>query len=342
MSPWIASARWDLLWLHAPAFLPLLLVCLVPGWREAGAEPGPWMWLLLVIGVDVAHVYATLWLTYLAVPAGCLLAGMLLHRASPPAFWRALAYLAVLHFVRQQVGLVRLYARKCSERSRLDDAIDRAAVYAAALYPLLWWPCHPRRFAWFLPGDFVRLPENLWMGGAVLWALALGAFGLRQLRRFNPGKALVVYGTAAAWWGGIVAFDSDTAFTATNVVAHGIPYMALVWLYGNRKWTAGWRAAAHRTRGLAVFAGLLLALAFLEEGAWDALVWREHGMLFGRWGLPRLGEAGLSLAAALLAVPQTTHYLLDALIWRFDERANPGLARLLLRQPSGARASASV
>jgi len=29
---------------------------------------------------------------------------------------------------------------------------------------------------------------------------------------------------------------------------------------------------------VSAFVGLALLLAYLEEGAWDALVWREHGL----------------------------------------------------------------
>ena len=35
-------------------------------------------------------------------------------------------------------------------------------------------------------------------------------------------------GTALAWGGGIVWGRSDLAFTLSNVVAHGLPYVALV------------------------------------------------------------------------------------------------------------------
>ena len=38
-----------------------------------------------------------------------------------------------------------------------------------------------------------------------------------------------------AWGVGIVGSDSDLAFTALNVLAHGIPYLALVWLHGRTR-----------------------------------------------------------------------------------------------------------
>ena len=85
-------------------------------------------------------------LTVLGWKLGLL--GALLHTSSSQLFWRVLAYLAVFHFVRQQVGWVALYQRKEPTLSSFDLHLDRSAVYAATLWPLLWWHGHlPRAFA---------------------------------------------------------------------------------------------------------------------------------------------------------------------------------------------------
>jgi hypothetical protein len=65
-------------------------------------------------------------------------------------------------------------------------------------------------------------------------------------------------------------------------------------------------------------------LAYLEEGAWDLLVWHEHASLFGDWQLPALPKELLAVVVPLLILPQATHYVLDAWIWKFDG-SNPGL-----------------
>jgi hypothetical protein len=75
-------------------------------------------------------------------------------------------------------------------------------------------------------------------------------------------------------------------------------------------------------------------LAWVEEGAWDFLVWREHAAAF--FGLsalpdPGLGAAALALAVPFLALPQSTHYVLDAWIWRMDG-SNPGLREMLVAE----------
>jgi hypothetical protein len=115
----------------------------------------------------------------------------------------------------------------------------------------------------------------------------------------------------------------------TNVVAHGVPYMALVWLYGRRKWAAeeSWRRWIHRPVAAGAFVGLLLALAYIEEGLWDLLVWHEHAAVFGGPGFA-MPEMALNVLVPLLTVPQATHYVLDAWLWRFDG-SNPGLREYL-------------
>ncbi|MEO0336153.1 MAG: hypothetical protein AAF202_07155, partial [Pseudomonadota bacterium] len=73
------------------------------------------------------------------------------------------------------------------------------------------------------------------------------------------------------------------------------------------------------------FYGLLLGLAYVEEGFWDAFVWREHETVFPAFqSLPFLTDEVLkSAAVALLILPQLTHYILDGFIWRVRELEIP-------------------
>jgi hypothetical protein len=77
-----------------------------------------------------------------------------------------------------------------------------------------------------------------------------------------------------------------------------------------------------------VFVGVTVLLAYVEEGAWDLLVWREHTSLFGGWRLPTLPDEVLAVIVPALILPQATHYVLDAWIWKFDG-SNPGLREFL-------------
>ncbi|WP_437599294.1 hypothetical protein [Sorangium sp. So ce590] len=339
----------DLAVFGGSAAVALALAALSSG----GALP-TWGFLLFVVGVDVAHVHTTLFRTYLdpeelrrhpalyaAVPLACYAAGVALHLASELTFWRALAYAAVIHFVRQQVGWVAIYRALAGERSRVDRFLDDALIYAATGWPLLYWHAHPpRAFRWFVDGDFVsspRLAAAVGPLGAVYAALAV-AYVARAIQRacvarapLNLGKHVVVATTAATWYVGIVATDSDFQFTVTNVIVHGVPYMALVFAYARERAREAPRSLLARlvAGGLLAFLGFALALAFAEEMLWDRLVWHDQPELFGgAVDEPLLGPRARALLVPLLALPQATHYLLDAVVWR-RRHTRPAQARAL-------------
>ena len=146
---------------------------------------------------------------------------------------------------------------------------------------------------------------------------------------------LVLLTTGLTWYVGIVAYNSDFSFTVTNVISHGIPYFALVWVYCHRKWAEAkeesWLHLISRPSWIGAFVALLLVFAFFEEAIWDVLVWGQHTLIFGlrhHSGFIK-DSASLSLIIPLLAVPQATHYVLDAFIWKLNS-SNPDLKVYLL------------
>jgi hypothetical protein len=338
--PWIWSPALDLAVFALPAFAACALAALVRG-REAGALP-EWGWLFFVLGVDVAHVWSTIFRTYLdpaelarrparyvGVPLGCWAVGALLHARSPALFWRVLAYAAVLHFVRQQLGWAAVYRARARTTGWADRLVDGLALYAATCVPIfLWHVSLPRPFSWFLPGDFVDLGRLASFAPAAkgAFAFALVAFAVWHAYRvargapIAAGKIALVASTAFGWYVGVVLAPDDLTFTLMNVLPHGVPYVALLWAYAKAGRRRSPRTPAARVAGygFGAFAGALLLLAFVEEMAWDRLVWHERPWLFGL--LPEIELGGLAhLVVPLLALPQATHYALDALLWRRGE-----------------------
>jgi hypothetical protein len=420
---WLSSARWDIAFIILPAYLTSVLCVLFRSQFESMQILPLWVWVSLVLLVDVAHVYATLFRTYLhkdafernrtfllALPAACWIAGSLLYSLNDLFFWRVLAYLAVFHFIRQQFGFVVLYSRKDPPRQRSFRWLDCACVYIATIYPMLFWHTHmPRNFSWFVAGDFVESVPALveFLAGILYGAIAVAYIGKEvalwnQTKYFNLPRNLLIVGTALSWWTGIVWLNSDMAFTLTNVVSHGIPYMALVWLYHHRDQSAvpGNRGSigpscqqtmtvdrdtdsglgmeiqtptnqddpdselphSHRSpqdaggssqqnvggasyrspqanrspsrllstistvalSHVLLFLVFLVVLAYLEEGLWDGLIWREHLTFFQPFAfLPPLNDSALlALIVPFLALPQSTHYVLDGFIWRVKDQKN--------------------
>ena len=359
--PWLASARFDLLWIVGPAFWITALVLFFADHAQAFSETPEWLWAVLVMGVDVSHVYSTLYRTYfdraeiearprlyLLTPVALLFVGWAIYAIGDAAlFWRVLAYAAVFHFVRQQYGFFMLYSRGERDKPLWSRRIDLALIYLATIYPLVYWHTHSKRITWFAEGDFFHLPLP-WLATmtGVVYALLAIVYVLKELtawrreRFLNLPKQLLLAGTALSWWVGIITFDNDLAFTALNVVAHGVPYMALVWVYGHNQQKMGlatwyWQGVGRlfSLRWLPVFSGLLLLVAYVEEGLWDGFVWREHVVLFAPFQvLLPANDAWLLVLVPLLTLPQATHYFLDAYIWKMKTPDTPW-AKILLHRP---------
>jgi hypothetical protein len=340
--PWLIDARKESLLILAPALVPVLLVILFQDYFLNSEVSTAW-WVLLVLGIDVSHVYSTLFRLYwdkptfiqhrrllIVIPLVAFALGFSLHYYDSFVFWRTLAYVAVFHFVRQQYGFMRLYSRKES-RNQLHRFIDSLSIYNATLYPLLFWHVHATdKLGWFVKGDFIRLRIESWfplITAAYLTIMVI--YILKEswyLRRgFNIPKNLIIAGTYSSWYVGIVLFQGDLIFTLLNVVAHGIPYMGLIWIYGEKK---GTKDFSFTWKGVIVFSTVLLLLAYLEEFFWDGFVWNDHPEIFSTFIQLNVIQSPmiLSVVVALLVLPQITHYVLDGFIWRFSKDGPSGLS----------------
>jgi hypothetical protein len=324
---WLFSSRIDLAVFGGSALFSFLLLAIGARLGLLDSDAPEWAWVAGVLLVDVAHVWSTIFRTYLdgselrtrpvlytVVPIAAYVLGFALYDTSSILFWRCLAYLAIFHFVRQQYGWVALYRKKAGETS--GRAIDVAAIYAATLYPLLWWHAHlPRKFSWFIANDFpFRVSNAVAAVAAPVYVAILMLYAARTIRlRFpNPGKDVVVVTTALCWYVGIVALNSDFAFTVTNVFIHGIPYLALVYLHQRERGDRSSISGRLLRFGFPAMVLILWVIAFAEEALWDASLWHDRAWLFGSWSLASV-ERWL---VPLLAVPQVPHYVLDGFIWK--------------------------
>jgi hypothetical protein len=330
---WLFSRNLDLTVFLGSAILSLLLVAI--GWQLGiiNEESPDWTWVSAVLLIDVAHVWSTsfrvyfdkqelkrrIWL-YTLVPIFGYALGVALYSEGELTFWRALAIVAVFHFVRQQYGWVNLYRRKLGETANWTWWIDTAAIYLASIYPLAFWMTRlPRNFEWFVKDDFFSIPAFVETVLFPLYVLALIAYFGKSIYLYlttgflNIGKDIVVATTAICWYVGIVVFNSDYAFTVTNVIIHGVPYFGLIYVYTRfRRETNGrvYRAMSHNWL---IFLATLWAIAYVEELFWHRGVWHERQWLFGGDWDWRTAKMYL---VPLLAVPQLTHYVLDGFIWK--------------------------
>ena len=303
-------------------------------------------WVILILLIDVAHVYSTLYRTYFdpqsfdkqrflltAIPFIGFIVAALAYSISSQLFWRLLAYTAVFHFIRQQYGFMRVYSRK-EKSTHFAKLVDKIIIYFATLYPILYWHLNgPRNFNWFVAHDFVYLQSDTVLSIAtILYFVIVVTYIIKEIiawtkeKFINIPKLAIITGTLLSWYFGIVYFNGDMAFTLLNVVSHGIPYMALVWIYGQKNYTKPGKGnrflqIVFSRYGIVLFLGFIFLFAFIEEGLWDMAVWQEHKTIFGTTRLPSisLNEKLLAFIVPLLALPQITHYILDGFIWRIRQ-----------------------
>jgi hypothetical protein len=347
----LRSPAWDFGWFVLPGILAILagLVIGLRGDASAARQDTDLpLWIAGVLLVDVAHVWASLYRTYLDpearrlhrkrliwIPLLCGWVSFLLHLESPLLLWSALAYVAIFHFIKQHIGFALLYVRAGGE-ARIDRKLATWAIWAGTLGPVIWWHANlPTAFAWFMDGDLVTgLPRSLGTVALLAQVPVWVAFVVRRVTLAtrgapNPMLVLLVLVPAASWHLGIVVFNDDRVFTITNVFLHGIPYLALVWIAGGAtlirdRWPG--RRPPVLPLCLAAYYGVVAVLATTEELLWDRFVWHDRPELFGASDVDLAAHPILLAAAvALLTVPQATHYILDRYIWRAGPD-NPRLA----------------
>jgi hypothetical protein len=344
--PWIGKPFVDILFILLPPFVSLLIIVLFPSLFQDSKGIPDASWVILILLIDVAHVYSTLYRTYFdpqsfskqrflltAIPFIGFVIGVIAYSLSSEFFWRILAYTAVFHFIRQQYGFMRVYSRK-EKPHRLSRLIDKIVIYYATLYPILYWHLRgPRNFNWFVDNDFVFVESQLLLSIATLvYFMVAGIYGIKEIatwiisKHVNIPKFAIITGTLLSWYFGIVYYNGDMAFTLLNVVSHGIPYMALIWIYGQKNYAK--QANGNRflrlvfsRYGIVLFLGVIFLFAFIEEGLWDIAVWQEHKTIFRANILPSLKVDNRTLAflVPLLALPQITHYILDGFIWKIKK-----------------------
>jgi hypothetical protein len=350
--PWLVSPRFDLAMVGLPA-LGTALVALAP---NATGYPPLWAFLLLVVAVDVAHVWSTLYLSYLdreafarrrllfllPIPVAVLVSWRL-HLYSPELFWTLLAYFAIHHFAAQQLGFIALYRTLAGDRDPLDRRLDWWTLWVGALGPVVWWHASPDRdFDWFGNGEVFLVtldpavkPDilavmvvvgGLWVGRQV-WLARRG--------RLNPGKVAWMTAVWLSWAIGVGMAGHPLVSLAAINLLHGGPFLALVWRRCNHRWQGRTSGAASpvlawlsQKRAVLAFYALVLCLGAIESGIWDWTTWGVYLQpLFG-WETLTLRPPLEALLVGVLATPQIVHYYLDRWLWKLDG-SNPDLNAML-------------
>lgn len=349
-SPWLISARQDLLWLHGsvvPALALLLLFKGLPVLTDARyTVDHPALWLLLAWGVffDGTHVIGTYARTYLAPPqdrdcrAAAPGASSLLWVASGPAIalldgwllpqhpsllgqsgglfqhFLLLAYLwAYYHLLRQHYGFLVLYQRRLDRP--IGVRVDVALLWLAGLHPYLRYALSPAYLASGLPQPLpvAVLPtlRVLLDAAMALSLLLLLPHYLRRLRQQPVGPRELFLLIVAVFHSLVFALlDHLLLITAVLTLFHNLQYHRIVWQYEQGRGRTP-LASLGRYLGLGCLFGLLwYGPRILGVALIPPSLWRNVLLGLG-WGIA------------------FHHYAVDARIWRV--RRTPSLAATLDR-----------
>ncbi len=341
---WIKSPAFDLSWFIAPMAIPPLIVFFLPEHftHQQKTEIFPWSWILIVLSIDVAHVYTTVYKTYfkpsaykvhklklLAVPFLVWVVGVLVYSVSSKLFWSLLAYFAVFHFIRQQYGFFRLYSKR-ETLHKWRKWVLSITIYAVTVIPILIWHVRGQQnFNWMTAGDFwyINLPKTEpFLNGLMLIILALYLLVEWKEKRdsgyLNIPRILLTLATCFSYYVSIVLTNNDFIFSLVNVVGHGIPYLALVHYSEKKELNENSPTLLKIVLskwGWILFYTIVFAFAYFEETLWDVFIWRENNVPFG-WLYSTFKQLNddqiISLFIPLLIMPQVVHYILDGYIWR--------------------------
>lgn len=348
---WIRSRNFDLLWFIAPMALPPLLIWFFPSdfIHQQEVQIFPWSWIIIVLFVDVAHVYSTVYKTYFKpsswkkygtamrmLPVIIWLVGMLCYSIHPLFFWSLVAYFAVFHFIRQQYGFFKLYSRGV-EIPKTRMRLLSFCIYSSMIVPLLMWHClGQRNFNWMMEGDFLLVGLPALMPFLTVLYVLIAVFYIylevqefkRTGRRFTA-RILLTLATGFSYYVSMVATNNDFMFTLINVLGHGIPYFGLVW-HSERiqKPQTKLLSLVFSKWGWSLFFLILLAMSYVEEGMWDVFIWRENTTSFGwlyNWFQQTETKSMQAIIASVLIIPQIVHYILDGWIWKRKAIAEEGM-----------------
>jgi len=356
-SVWLFSKKTDLIFL----FLPIWIVWFWAFSNDLENKSLPtWAWFVFILGIDVSHVWSTIFRTYLNkndrlnhkksirfVPLILLPILFVLAVYSTHLFWAILAYIAVYHFMKQQYGFLALFSFKNQEKhSSLKKSFDKWVIYTGMIYPVIYWHFDKERsFNWFIQHDFIplfKLIDDIQFFSYlnVVYFLLLAVWIISETiaaknGKFATGKVLWVTSTYLNWYLGIIFFNSDYIFSVTNVVAHGVPYLVLIIKYkiGEEEIEQGSKLKFFDII-LNTFSVLMLVffIAFFEEYFWDMLVNLERTEIFETispyWINIENSPVLIALCTAILTLPQVTHYVLDGFIWKFNN-TNPNLKKII-------------
>lgn len=333
----------------------LLTTSLFPQVLDDSVSP-IWFFVFLIV-FDTGHVWATLLRTYdrkniriqkrkilTTIPiVSFFILFILSIFGMQSTDWTILpfmfiAYMAVFHFIKQQVGFIQLYHHKESIPKSLRTVstfANKWIWWSSTLFPFLWWMMEyeDKNFEWFMKWEFTFLANiiphfsGIWIlfGGIVMLYILIECIIIFFWWKLNPLKILYIIGTFGVWYSGMVVHNNVFIFGFGNVLLHAMNYYGIVIAstQNNPKDYRVWlqnRILSHNIYAISlILMSTIVIFAFVEEYFWDQFIWQSESRFFWDFLYNTIhNPIILAVIFSLLGSIQVSHYLLDRYIWKKD------------------------
>lgn len=298
---------------------------------------------------DVPHVWGTIYKTYLDksqlekhkalyiwIPLITFIVLLILTLADSTLYllFFVLAFFAVFHFIKQQLWFIMLYAYKEINKSNTSILMDKILAWIITWWPILYWFSNldTRNYNWFTNDDFIKLPDILfpaiWYISILFWLFYIWyeIFRYKKWEILNIWKYLYILWTFFVWFYWIVWTNSMLIFWLWNMLLHGWNFFAITY-YSTKDRINKWLFKTYKifnffaNKNIFLFILPLFIIWFIEQSTWALFLDNEE--FFHYFYNMKLYELFkniniyvFSITIALLALPQTTHYILDGIIWK--------------------------
>lgn len=322
---WILGGRWlDFLLILFPGFF---FIALGPYFPE---ESAPFVFYAFIVGVliDSGHVYLTAfrtvlrpvelrshptyWVTpLLTCAAVCLWLGLQI-----PYFWVALVYFGIFHYNAQFYGMLRWYEKI---NGRFCPASHRF-LHALMLLPFIGAHFRqPIKVGYYTDFPIFFIPhDTLYWAGVAAFAATVAAWLVFEWRLFRRGRRefnrfCAILGPAVIYGWCFLAADTGAEVLFPVLVAHGIPYFAIMDI-SLRRLNPSFFHGALKVTGLLVATALIFSVGekFYEEH------WVGNAMS------DTYVQAPLSwfqiVLTGIFMTPLLCHYIWDGHLWRGKHR----------------------
>lgn len=290
-------------------------------------QPPHWFFLMGWILVDGSHVYSTLLVSYndkeifqrlkwvmIGVPIALIVSSFALNMTgNGHIFMYFLAYLAMVHFIRQEFGWMKIATRLDPNSPVWLNWLDKTTSYCMTILPITWFIRESSGGFWYRSGDLFKVPDH-WANLALnlFWPivaifLAANFWHSWKTKTINLSKYLVFVNTFFGWYMAKTQVSNTYLAVWLMIFHHGIPYYFIVFKTERVTQNIGWLQRLGSFKYPALYVGFAaIFYLFLQSHCCNPVVSY----------LQSQGQAFIYFIAAIATMPQMTHFILDGFIWK--------------------------